>query len=127
MLNWTEQQRARGCLWAVMLVLCLCLAKQSSWIQGCPLQQQALPQASLVATSATSDAASALASESDCSASEQLLQQALQQLFDQVSVGLLLVVALLFSSRLGTTAVTLTVPPPRWRYRPHLHFCVFRE
>lgn len=124
MLNWTEQQRARGCLWAVMLVLCLCLTKQSNWIQVCPLQQQVLPQASLVATS---DAASVLVSESDCSASEQLLQQALQQLFDQLSVGLLLVVALLLSNRLGTTAVTLTVPPPRWRYRPHLHFCVFRE
>jgi hypothetical protein len=119
MTNWTPQQRATGSLWALLFVLLLCWGQNSNWVSSCPLQAQHQVQ------DAVASANSALAQ--DCDLSSQLLQQAHLQVLDSVAIGILLVVLIVSALLQQQARHYYDSPPFIWRYRRHLHFCVFRE
>ncbi len=119
MTNFTPQQRATGSLWALLFVLLLCWGQNSNWVSSCPLQAQHQAQDSAI--SASSGVAA------DCDLSSHLLQQAHLQILDTVSTGVLLIVLIIAALLQQQARHYYHSPPFIWRYRRHLHYCVFRE
>lgn len=146
------QQRGVVSLLVLLLVIVLCTGQTSGFMQSCPnaghgstslAQSASSPaQVGLLTTYAFNPAFSPAAahllntnfalnlSKNKCDLTSQLIQSS--HLGDSVKLFpfllLVLVVALALRS-IGSTRTTPNGFPSisRWRYRPHLHFCVFNE
>jgi|SRR5690554_3623335 len=152
MTNKPLQQRGLVSLLVLLLVIVLCTGQTSGLMQSCPnaghgsnslAQSASSPaQTGLFSAYAFSPAFSPAAahllitnfalnlSKSKCELTSQLIQSS--HLSDSVKLFpfllLVFVVALALRS-IGSVRTTANGFPPvsRWRYRPHLHFCVFNE
>ena len=117
----TEQQtRSYIALLAIACVLFLCWSQQSNWAPvNCPLQAQH--------QHADADTSSTTQVVADCDASGHLLQQAHANILDGGATLTLFIVLLLLALPGAHVSPNVRAPPRRWRYRPHLVFCVFNE
>lgn len=145
------QQRGIVSLLVLLLVIVLCTGQTSGFMQSCPnaahgmgggasnvnsspAQGYALgafsfnPAFSVAATQVLFPDFNL--SQTDCDLTSKLLQSSQlghgSKLFPFLLLVLVVAVALRSLNSVRTTPNGFP-PVPRWRYRPHLHFCVFNE
>jgi len=151
MTNAARQQRGIASLLILLLVLVLCTGQTSGHLQSCKGTNAtnsvtAMSQSSQVATTGFMAASTFAFSpaqpaflmhnvlqnmgESDCELTSHLIQSSQPQDLFKLPIVLILLFALAVVVRvLGSVRTTPNgfPPVPQWRYRPHLHFCVFNE
>ncbi|RUO37136.1 hypothetical protein CWE15_11260 [Aliidiomarina taiwanensis] len=151
MTDTARQQRSLTSLLIMLLVLVLCTGQASGHIQSCkgghsvnsvPAMSSATaagPLESLTAPSlAFSPAVSTLInlnillelSQSDCDLTSHLIQSS--QPHDASKLPVVLILLFILTALVRNCSTLRTTrngfpPVPQWRYRPHLHFCVFNE
>lgn len=147
----TRQQRGLTSLLILLLVLVLCTGQTSGHLQSCKGSSAANPAPAMSSatmsgpfemltgpTIAFSPAAATLfnlnllleLNQSECELTSNLIQNS--QPHDASKLPVVLVLLFILSAIVRSSSSVRTTrngfpPVPQWRYRPHLHFCVFNE